>query len=63
MAEDPVPYATFYIERARAIAAIGQNPADEKARAELKRVRYYAEQTQLNAALAAIDRATANGQQ
>jgi len=63
MAEDPVPYATFYIERARAIAAIGQNPADEKARAELKRVRDYAENTQLRAAIAAIDRAAASDQQ
>ncbi len=56
MAEDPVPYATFYIERARAIAAVGQNPDDENAQAELKRVRDYAENTHLQAALAAIDR-------
>ena len=59
MAEDPVPYATFYIERARAIAAVGQNPGDENARAELVRVRAYAEATLLKAALAAIDRALA----
>jgi class 3 adenylate cyclase/tetratricopeptide (TPR) repeat protein len=57
-AEDPLPYATFYIERARAIAAIGQNPADESARAELKRVRDYATATNLKAAMAAIERAT-----
>ncbi len=62
MAEDPVPYATFYIERARAIAAVGQNPGDENARAELKRVRDYAEATHLRAAIAAIDRATAHHQ-
>ena len=63
MAEDPVPYATFYIERARAIAAVGRNPDDETARAELKRVRDYAEATHLRAALAAIDRAMAQDQQ
>ncbi len=59
--EDPLPYATFYIDRARAIAAVGQNPEDAAARAELKRVRDYAEATHLNAALAALDRAQAGG--
>ena len=62
MAEDPVPYATFYIERARALAAVGQDPSDKNARAELKRVREYAEDTHLRAAVAAIDRATAPDQ-
>ena len=62
MAEDPVPYAMIYIERARALAAVGQNPSDKKTRAELKRAREYAEDTHLRTAVASIDRATAPDQ-
>jgi len=56
MVEDPLPYAAFYIERARAMAALGSNRNDAAARAELDRLRGYAEKTYLRTAQTGIDR-------